>query len=66
MTEKYRCSLSQLVIAWTAAQLGVTHTLCGTRTVEQGIQNAEAGALELDPDDIRCIRDDAISLGDPT
>jgi len=65
LTEKYSCTLAQLVIAWTAAQPGATHVLCGTRTVEQGIENAEAGALELDPDDIQRLRDDAIALGDP-
>jgi len=65
LTEKYGCTVAQLVIAWTAAQPGATHVLCGTRTVEQGIENAEAGALELDPDDIQRIRDDAIALGDP-
>jgi methylglyoxal reductase len=65
LTEKYSCTIAQLTIAWTAAQPGATHVLCGTRTVEQGIQNAEAGAFELDPDDIQRIRDDAIALGDP-
>ena len=29
LTRKYACTLSQLVIAWTAAQPGVTHVLCG-------------------------------------
>ena len=53
------------MIAWTAAQPGVIHVLCGTRTVEQGIANAQTGALELDPDDIQRIRDDAVGLGDP-
>lgn len=65
LTEKYSCTLAQLVIAWTAAQPGATQVLCGTRSVEQGIEYAEAEALELDPDDIRRIRDDVIALGDP-
>jgi methylglyoxal reductase len=65
LCEKYDCTLAQLVIAWTAAQPGATHVLCGTRTVEQGIQNAAAGALELDPDDVVRMRDDAIGLGEP-
>jgi aryl-alcohol dehydrogenase-like predicted oxidoreductase len=63
LTEKYCCTIAQLVIAWTAAQPGATHVLCGTRTVEQGIENAEAGALELDHDDIQRICDDAVALG---
>jgi aryl-alcohol dehydrogenase-like predicted oxidoreductase len=65
LQERYRCTIAQLVIAWTAAQPGATHVLCGTRTVEQGIQNAGAGALELGTDDIQRIRADVIDLGDP-
>jgi methylglyoxal reductase len=65
LTEKHRCTIAQLTIAWTAAQPGATHVLCGTRTVEQGIQNAGAGAVKLDPDDIQRISDDLIALGDP-
>ncbi len=65
LTEKYTCTLAQLVIAWTAAQPGVTHVLCGTRTVAQGEQNAAAGELELEAADIARIRDDALALGDP-
>ena len=65
LTGKYDCTIAQLTIAWTAAQHGATHVLCGLRTVEQGIQNAGAGALELEADDIRRIRDDLIAMGDP-
>jgi len=65
LKEKYSCTIAQLVIAWTAAQPGATHVLCGTRTVKQGIDNAGAGALELDPAEVQRMRDDVIALGDP-
>ncbi|MDE0441150.1 MAG: aldo/keto reductase [Gammaproteobacteria bacterium] len=65
LTEKYGCTIAQLTIAWTAAQTGATHVLCGVRTVDQGIQNAGAGALELDANDGERIRDDLVALGDP-
>ena len=65
LTEKYNCSLAQLVIAWTAAQPGVTHVLCGMRTAAQAEQNAAAGALVLDAADIAKMRADAEALGDP-
>ena len=65
LTEKYDCTIAQLTIAWTAAQHGATHVLCGIRTVEQGIQNAGAGTLELEADDIGRIRSDLLALGDP-
>ena len=65
LTEEYDCTIAQLAIAWTAAQRGATHVLCGIRTVEQGIQNAGAGALELEANEIQRLRDDLIALGDP-
>lgn len=65
LTEKHDCTLAQLVIAWTAAQPGVTHVLCGTRTAAQAEQNAAAGALELDAEDVARMRRDAIGLGEP-
>ncbi len=65
LTGKYSCTLAQLVIAWTAAQPGVTHVLCGARTAAQAEQNAAAGALVLEAEDIARIRNDAIALGDP-
>jgi methylglyoxal reductase len=65
LTEKYHCTLAQLVIAWTAAQPGVTHVLCGARTAAQMEQNAAAGGLVLDPADIARMRNSAIALGEP-
>lgn len=62
---KYECSLSQLVIAWTAAQPGVTHVLCGTRTLSQLADNAKAAELALEAADIQRMRDDAVALGAP-
>ncbi len=65
LTEKYNCTLAQLVIAWTAAQAGVTHVLCGARTAAQAGQNAAAGALTLEAADIARMRNDAVALGNP-
>lgn len=65
LTEKYDCSLAQLVIAWTAAQPGVTHVLCGARRVDQITDNAAAGRLEIAPEDLQRIRADLKALGPP-
>jgi len=65
LTEKYACTLVQLVLAWTAAQPGVTHVLCGARTAAQAEQNAAAAALVLEAADIARMRNEAIALGDP-
>ena len=65
LTEKYDSTIAQLTIAWTASQPGATHVLCGIRSVEQGIENAGAGALELDANEVQRMRDDLVALGDP-
>ena len=65
LTDKYRCTLSQLVIAWTAAQSGVTHVLCGTRNLAQLSDNAKAGDLALQPADLQRIRQDVLAMGEP-
>lgn len=62
---KYECTLSQLVIAWTAAQPGVTHVLCGTRTLSQLADNTKAADLTLEAADIHRMRADAVALGSP-
>ncbi|MCB1128094.1 MAG: aldo/keto reductase [Verrucomicrobiae bacterium] len=65
LTDKYDCTLAQLVIAWTAAQPGVTHVLAGARTEDQVNDNAQAGNLTIDPDDLARIREDVVALGQP-
>jgi methylglyoxal reductase len=65
LTDKYRCTLSQLVIAWTAAQHGVTHVLAGGRNIAQVTENAKAAELELAAADRARIRNDVIALGNP-
>ena len=65
LTEKYGCTLSQLVLAWTAAQPGVTHVLAGGRSVAQVTENARAGDLVLEAADLARIRADVMALGTP-
>ena len=65
LTAKYECTLSQLVIAWTASQTGVTHVLAGARNITQLSENAKAGEMELEPADLARIRKDVIGLGEP-
>ena len=64
--ERHRCTIAQLTLAWTAAQPGATHILCGARNVAQSSQNAGAGSLSLEEVEIQRMRNDVISLGDPT
>lgn len=66
LSEKYSATLAQLVIASTAAQPGVTHVLCGARTIQQAKENAAAGAIELEPKDVAKMVADAKGLGAPS
>jgi len=62
LTQKYGCTLSQLVIAWTIAQPGLTVALCGARKVANAIENAGAGSIDLAPEDVARMRRDAEAI----
>jgi methylglyoxal reductase len=65
LTDRYQCTLSQLVIAWTVQQPGITVALCGARHPAQVIENAKAGDLVLQPADITRMRQNIEQLGKP-
>ena len=65
LTSKYKCGIAEICLAWTTAQPGITHTLCGIRTPEQAIQNAKAGYVILEEEEIKRINLDLVTLGDP-
>ena len=51
LTEKYDCTLAQLVIAMTARMIPGLHVLCGARTPQQVMDNAGALNIKLDSAD---------------
>ena len=55
MAQRHRATLGQLIIAWTAAQPGLTCVLCGARDPHQAIENAAAGSMELSAAEIKTI-----------
>ena len=55
IARQHNAELSQVVIAWTLAQPGCSHVLCGARNPEQAIANAKAGSLELSEEEIKSI-----------
>ena len=65
LTESYACTLGQLVIAWTIEQPGVTFPLCGARKPEHALENAAAGDITLESQDMQRMRDDVEALGEP-
>ena len=65
LTDKYACTLAQLVIAWTAGQPGVTHVLAGCRNLKQLTDNIKAGDLALEGADVARMRKDVVGMGEP-
>jgi len=55
IAEKYNATLGQLISAWTFNRKGVTHLLIGARNAEQAIENAGAGKIILQREDIEFI-----------
>jgi aryl-alcohol dehydrogenase-like predicted oxidoreductase len=55
LAERRGLTISQLVIAWTLAQPGLTHALVGARTPQQALENARAGDVTLDPGELESI-----------
>lgn len=55
LAERKNISLTQLVIAWTLRQPGMTVALVGARNKEQALHNAAAADISLDADDLSFI-----------
>ncbi len=62
LCEKYGCSLSNLVIAWMAAQGGKINILCGARKPAHVLENVKGGEIELDGQDVLNMRRDIENL----
>ena len=56
LCQKYGCSLGNLAIAWVSAQSQYMNVLCGARKIEQIEENALAGDIVLEPEDIHFMR----------
>jgi aryl-alcohol dehydrogenase-like predicted oxidoreductase len=52
---RHNVSLGQLAIAWTLAQRGCSHALCGARDSQQAIDNAGAASVALDDQELATI-----------
>ncbi len=63
LTDKYRCTLGQLVIAWTIAQPGITCALVGARKTANVLENAGGGNIVMEKPDIERMRANAEALG---
>lgn len=50
--EKHACTPGQLVIAWTVHQPGLTHALVGARDERQAVENAQAGRIKLNDEEL--------------
>ena len=64
LCRKYNCTMTHLVIAWTAAQ-GTgdnVNVLCGARKISQVEENAGGGSLVLEAADVAAMRADVESF----
>ena len=55
IADKYGVSAGQLILGWTFHRRGITHLLCGARNRVQALDNAKAGDLILETNDITLI-----------
>lgn len=55
IAERHQATIGQIVIAWTAAQPGMTCVLCGARNAEQAMENAAAGRIDLSAEEIATL-----------
>ncbi len=55
IADAHEATLAQVVIAWTLQQPGITFSLCGARNPQQAAENAKAGRLRLQRDEIETI-----------
>ena len=62
IAEKYKASLSQLVINWTIRQPGITAALVGARNEEQVVHNAQSLQFNLTTDELNTIKTNLESL----
>lgn len=60
LCEKYGCSQGNLAIAWIAAQSKHVNVLCGARKIEQIEDNARAGSIVLEEEDIEFMKESIV------
>ena len=56
IAEGHGISVGQLALAWTLHQPGITIALAGARNAAQCIENARAGEVQLQPDELAYIK----------
>lgn len=57
IAERHHATFSQLAIAWTFSQPGLTHVLCGARDAKQAVENAKAGKITLTAADLAAMNE---------
>jgi aryl-alcohol dehydrogenase-like predicted oxidoreductase len=55
IASRHKLSLTQLAIAWTLAQRGCSHVLCGARNPDQAVDNVGAGSVDFSNDELATI-----------
>jgi aryl-alcohol dehydrogenase-like predicted oxidoreductase len=55
IADRHGIGFSQLTMAWTLAQRGCSHVLCGARSPQQAVDNCGAGSVELSGEEVSQI-----------
>lgn len=63
MAQQHGVTQTQLVIAWTLNQPGITHLLCGMRHIQQVSENVAGAGITLSDSDLFAIRRHAENAG---
>ncbi len=63
LCKKYHCNLSNLVVAWTAAQGQKINVLVGSRKAEHVLENFRGGEVTLEREDVLRMRGEIENLG---
>lgn len=65
LTEKYNCSIANLVVAWSVRQPGISHVLCGARRPHQIHETAMSASVSLTAAELERMKNDVLALGRP-
>ena len=57
VADRHGVSLANLVVSWVVHQPGITGALVGARTADQAIENAKAGQIQLDAQELKRLRE---------
>ena len=62
LTQKYNCTITQLVLSWTHCQQAISHILCGARKPNHILETVTANEIDISNEDIERMKNDIPEL----